>query len=277
MKKKYLVALMLLLRLSSGFAQKYEVGHATWADSLRKYLVLDSVYCRDSIVKFDAYDTTFQLRMTKKRPDFNKAIALIDSISGKLEIDINFARLVTILSEFDIKYLSEFAYTIDYFQESYHMTAKYVHRNQANELDIIGRIENQLYLTKMLHDSSFSVVEYLINRDLKYANHLEPYSTTWERYGWFTTELIQKYYMDNQIKFEEELKLVLREDLDINEFYGICFTFGLFNRIDANRINCDRLMDLIDEKTSVNFINALKNLNQKFHNSPCIRKLLDRI
>lgn len=274
MKKKFIVALVLHLSITSGIAQNYKVGHASWTDSLRKYLVLDSMYCRDSIVSFDAYDTIFQLKITKKRPEFDKAIELIDSISEHLENDTTFARLVTVLNEFDIKYLSEFVYTIDYFQNSYHKSAKELPKNLTNELDIIGRIENVLYLSKMLRDSSFSVVEFIINRDLKYFIHLVPYTTTWERYGFFTIELIRKYYRDNEDEFENELKLVLREDLDINEFYGICYKFDLFNRKDANKINCNRLDRLIDKKTSVNFIKALDNLNQKYHQNSCLDSLL---
>ncbi len=256
-------------------AQSFRVEKVEWVDSLRTYLAIDSSYCLDSIVSFRANNNEFSISISRKRPDLEKALFLLDSLFWHLDNDTTYARLVTILHEFDIKYQSEFVYTLDYFQSIYHRDVREARSKRINEFTFINEMERALQAKKLLRDSSISIIELLGAKNKNYWLEIEnPVSTTWVRFGAIEISFYKRIYNKIYKTYENELKDFLTREMSVNEYYRICYVFNLFNRTDPSKINCERIESLINENTSKNFITALKNVNTKFHENSCLNDLL---
>ena len=256
-------------------AQDFELKKVEWADSLRTYLAIDSSYCLDSIVSFRANNNEFSISISRKRPDLEKALFLLDSLFWRLDNDTTYARLVTILHEFDIKYQSEFVYTLDYFQSTYHKDVREARSRKMNEFKFIHELERALQAKKLLRDSSISIIELLGSKDKDYWIGIEnPISTTWDRFGVLGIGFYERIYKKNYKAHEDELKNFLTREMPVNKYYTVCYRFNLFNDVDPSKIDCERIESLIDENTSKIFITALKDMNTNFHELSCLDDLL---
>ncbi len=264
------------------YGQSNMATKASWVDTMRNYLVLDSTHCQDSIISFEAYNKIFEISITRKRPNFRKALNLIDSIAMDLENDSTFARLMIILLEFDSKYLSEFVYSVDYFQNSYHIT-KTLHQSNStsrdtNELLIFEKLEDFLHFSRMIRSEDFDLIECLVDEKNQNGNNFKPYSRTWQLWGGFDISLFKKYLIMNDKTYNNEIRSFLNENITEKIVYRVINRFALFDWGNINNIDCDRISRLIDRSSSPILIDALKGLESKFHNNQsCLTNIIKTI